>query len=198
MENKKKISIYDIVAVGMMAAFVFVATRFGSIKIPSPGGASTMLKIANGICVLCGLLLGGWRGGLAAAIGSALFDLTDPEYASEAWITFIRYFIMAGLAGTISHWGGARGRKTGRNIAASIVGAYSYSAMYLGSKILGTMALGSAFIPAVISNSTRVISSLTNATVGVVIAIVLAPALLRAFDQTNFGRQFNQQTTANH
>lgn len=190
--KKKKITIYDIVAIGLMAAFVFVATRFFSIKIPTPTG-STMIKLGNGICVLCGLLLGGWRGGLAAAIGTALFDLTDPEYAPEAWITFIRYFIMAGLAGTISHWGNARGRKVGRNVAASIVGAYSYSAMYLGTKILGSMALGSAFVPAVIANSTSVISSLTNATVGVVVAIVLAPALQRAFATTNFGRQLNGQ-----
>ncbi len=192
MDTKKKISTYDIVAVGMMAAFVFIACRFLGVKIPAPGG-STTVKLGNGICVLCGLLLGGWRGGLAAAIGTAFYDLSDPEFAPDAWITFIRYFIMAGLAGTIAHWGSARGRKLGRNVVAAIVGAYSYSAMYIGSKIMGSMLLGSAFVPAVLANTTKIVASVTNATVGVVVALALAPALQRAFASTNFGRQFQAQ-----
>ena len=81
--NKRKITLYDIVAVGLLAAFVFIATFFFKIKIPTPGG-STMVKLGNGICLLAGTLLGGWRGGLAAGIGCALFDLTDPEYAPTA------------------------------------------------------------------------------------------------------------------
>lgn len=190
--KQKKISTYDIVAVGMMAAFVFIACRFFGFKIPTPGG-STTVKLGNGICVLCGLLLGGWRGGLAAAIGTAFYDLSDPEFAPDAWITFIRYFVMAGLAGTIAHWGGARGRRVGRNVAAAIVGAYSYSAMYIGSKIAGSMLLGSAFVPAVAANVTRIVASLTNATVGVAVALALAPALQRAFASTNFGRRFQTQ-----
>ena len=48
MENgKKRISLYDIVAIGLMAAFVFIATFFFKIKIPTPGG-STMVKLGNG------------------------------------------------------------------------------------------------------------------------------------------------------
>lgn len=193
MDTKsKKITTYDIVAVGMMAAFVFIACRFFGVKIPTPGG-STTVKLGNGICVLCGLLLGGWRGGLAAAIGTAFYDLSDPEFAPDAWITFIRYFIMAGLAGTIAHWGGAKGRKLPRNVIAAVVGAYSYSAMYIASKVVGSMLLGSAFVPAVIANTTRIVASLTNATVGIAVALALAPALQRAFATTTFGRRFQTQ-----
>ncbi len=193
MDTKsKKITTYDIVAVGMMAAFVFIACRFFGVKIPTPGG-STTVKLGNGICVLCGLLLGGWRGGLAAAIGTAFYDLSDPEFAPDAWITFIRYFIMAGLAGTIAHWGGAKGRKLPRNVIAAVVGAYSYSAMYIASKVVGSMLLGSAFVPAVIANATRIVASLTNATVGIAVALALAPALHRAFAATTFGRSFQTQ-----
>ena len=60
--NKRKITLYDIVAVGLLAAFVFIATFFFKIKIPTPGG-STMVKLGNGICLLAGTPLGGWRGG---------------------------------------------------------------------------------------------------------------------------------------
>ena len=70
--NKRKITLYDIVAVGLLAAFVFIATFFFKIKIPTPGG-STMVKLGNGICLLAGTLLGGWRGGLAAGMAADCF-----------------------------------------------------------------------------------------------------------------------------
>ena len=41
METKKsKITLYDIVAVGLMAAVVFVVTMFLSIRIPTPTGTT--------------------------------------------------------------------------------------------------------------------------------------------------------------
>ena len=64
-KSKKKITLYDIVAVGLMAAVVFVVTMFLSIRIPTPTG-TTMIKLANAFVLLCGLLLGPVRGGLAA------------------------------------------------------------------------------------------------------------------------------------
>ncbi len=187
MKNQKKgIGIYDIVAIGLMAAFVFVATFFFKIEIPSPAG-TTMVKLGNGVCVLGALLLGGWRGGLAAAIGCALYDLTDPVFAPEAYITFIRYFIMAFLCGTIAHWGGAQGRKFGRNVVAAIVGAYSYSAMYIFTKVGTLVVAGSALKPALVACSVNIASSLFNATVGVVFALLLAPTLRKALTHTTFG-----------
>ena len=86
MESKKKaFSLYDIVMIGLMAAVVFVVTMFLSIRIPTPTG-TTMIKLANAFVLLCGLLLGPVRGGLAAGIGSMIFDLMTPEYAPEAWM----------------------------------------------------------------------------------------------------------------
>ena len=70
MESKKKaFSLYDIVMIGLMAAVVFVVNMFLSIRIPTPTG-TTMIKLANAFVLLCGLLLGPVRGGLAAGIGS--------------------------------------------------------------------------------------------------------------------------------
>lgn len=103
MESKKKaFSLYDIVMIGLMAAVVFVVTMFLSIRIPTPTG-TTMIKLANAFVLLCGLLLGPVRGGLAAGIGSMIFDLMTPEYAPEAWITFLRFFLMAWLCGVIAY-----------------------------------------------------------------------------------------------
>lgn len=107
MESKKKaFSLYDIVMIGLMAAVVFVVTMFLSIRIPTPTG-TTMIKLANAFVLLCGLLLGPVRGGLAAGIGSMIFDLMTPEYAPEAWITFLRFFLMAWLCGVIAYAGAA-------------------------------------------------------------------------------------------
>lgn len=193
-EPKSKITTYDLVAIAMMAAFVFVATYFFKIDLPTIGG-KVSIKLGNGICILAALLLGGWRGALSAAIGCTLFDLLDPVYAKEAWVTFIRYFIMAGLCGTIAHWHGAQGARFGRNVVAAIIGAYSYSAMYIGSKIIGQMVLGAPSLRnAIIACATNITASLINATAGVVVALVLAPVLRRALGQTTFGQHIQNHT----
>ncbi|MEG1027997.1 MAG: ECF transporter S component, partial [Oscillospiraceae bacterium] len=70
---QKKFSLQDVVLVGVMAAIVFVLTYFIKIDIPTPVGP-TMLKVANGFCLLAGILLGGLKGGLAAGLGSMLYD----------------------------------------------------------------------------------------------------------------------------
>ena len=54
--------------------------------------------LANIMCCLSGLLLGP-VGGVASALGSALYDLTNPAYAAECWITFITKGIMGMVAG---------------------------------------------------------------------------------------------------
>ncbi len=187
-EKRSKITTYDIVAIALMAAFVFVATYFFKIDLPALGG-KVSIKLGNGICVLAALLLGGWRGALAAAIGCTMFDLIDPIYAPDAWITFIRYFIMAGLCGVIAHWKGAKGKVFSRNVVAAIVGAYSYSFMYIVSKVVGQLILGAPSLHnAIIACTTNITASLINATAGVVVALVLAPILHRALEQTTFGQ----------
>ena len=81
---------YDIVIVGVMAAGVFVITSVVKIgPIPTPAGP-TQIKLGNAFCLLAGMLFGGIRGGLAAGIGSALFDLTNPAFVSSA--PFTLYF----------------------------------------------------------------------------------------------------------
>ena len=101
---------------------------------------------------------------------------------------------MAGLCGLIAHWHGAAGRRTGRNLAACITGAFTYSALYIGAKIVGMMLVGSAFVPAVIGNAASIVSSLINAVVGVVVAMLLTPALRRAFQSTSFARRVGSGT----
>lgn len=188
MNPNKKITLYDIVGVGFMAAVVFVCTMFLSIRIPTPTG-TTMIKLANAFVLLSGLLLGVWRGGLAAGFGSMFFDLMTPEYVPEAWITFLRFFLMAYICGVIAHWGGAMARKHMRNFAACTIAAVFSSVFYAAKSILTLMFGGSAFMPAVVASIPKLLTSVPNTAIAVVVAMALLPALQNAFAATTFGQR---------
>ena len=95
MQEKRTFDTRTIAVIGVLAAMVFALTYVG-IDIPSPLG-KCKIHFGNIMCILSGLLFGPVTGGLAAGIGSALFDLTDPSWAPEFWITFINKFAMGCL-----------------------------------------------------------------------------------------------------
>ena len=175
--KKSRFTLYRIVIIGLMAAMVFVCTMFLGIRIPTPTG-TTQLKTANAICLLTGLLFGGWTGGLAAGIGSALFDLTYPEWAAGAWLTFIFFFAMGAICGGIAHAGGAAGKNKARNWLAAICGAVGYWLLYVGKSILVLCLSGSAFSAAFIATTPKMLTGGINAVFAVVVSNLLA-ALLR-------------------
>ncbi len=169
----KKSRLYGIVFCALMAAIVFVTTYFIKIDIPTPAGM-TMIKVGNGMCLLAGLLFGGVYGGLAAGIGSMLFDLLDPRYAASAPFTLVFFFIMGAICGFISHAGGAKGQKTGRNIVAALCGAVTYWFLNIGKSIIVLIVAGSAPGPAIAANTAKMVTSGINVVIGVAIAVLLA------------------------
>ena len=176
MKNSR-FTLYRIVIIGLMAAMVFVCTMFLGIRIPTPTG-TTQLKTANAICLLTGLLFGGWTGGLAAGIGSALFDLTYPERAAGAWLTFIFFFAMGAICGGIAHAGGAAGKNKARNWVAAICGAVGYWLLYIGKSIVVLCLGGSVFSAAFIATVPKMLTGGINAVFAIVVSNLLA-ALLR-------------------
>lgn len=182
MENRKKISTYDLVIVGVMAAMIFVATLFLKIEIPTPTGV-TMLKTGNILCLSAALLFGGWRGGLAAGIGSGLFDLTDPKFVSGAPLTFLFFFLMAFVCGKIAHSGGAEGKSKIRNAIAVLSGAILYVILYVSKSVIVLMLAGSAFEPAFIATLPKMATSLTNNTIAAVVSFIIIPALHLAVER---------------
>ena len=175
--KKSRFTLYRIVIIGLMAAMVFVCTMFLGIRIPTPTG-TTQIKTANAICLLTGLLFGGWTGGLAAGIGSALFDLTYPEWAAGAWLTFIFFFAMGAICGGIAHAGGAAGKNKARNWLAALCGAVGYWLLYVGKSILVLCLSGSAFSAAFIATAPKMLTGGINAVFAIVVSNLLA-ALLR-------------------
>ena len=98
-ESKETKLLVKLCVAAMMAALVF-AGNYMRIKIPVSLGGTTAFTLANILCALSGLLLGPWWGGLAAGMGSAIYDMLDPEYIVEAPITFVTkgmYGLVAGL-----------------------------------------------------------------------------------------------------
>lgn len=176
MKNSR-FTLYRIAIIGLMAAMVFVCTMFLGIRIPTPTG-TTQLKTANAICLLTGLLFGGWTGGLAAGIGSALFDLTYPEWAAGAWLTFIFFFAMGAICGSIAHAGGAAGKNKARNWVAAICGAVGYWLLYIGKSIVVLCLGGSVFSAAFIATVPKMLTGGINAVFAIVVSNLLA-ALLR-------------------
>ena len=98
---KRKLTLRQITLTGLMAAAVYVASAFLQIPIPTAID-NTRLHMGNVMCLLSGLLLGPWQGGLAAGIGSMFFDLTNPAYIASAPFTFLFKFLMVWACGKIA------------------------------------------------------------------------------------------------
>lgn len=101
MENKNP-RIVKLMQTGVLAALCFVSFTFLSIKIPV-GQDAVSLHVGNAFCVLAALLLGGWYGGLAGAIGMTISDLLDPTYAIGAPKTFVLKLCIGLITGLIAH-----------------------------------------------------------------------------------------------
>lgn len=102
MTNKNR-TVLKLAQTALMAALCYVAFTFLQIKIPMPGGDATSLHIGNAFCVLGALLLGGWYGGIAGAVGMTIADLMDPIYITVAPKTFVLKLCIGLIAGLVAH-----------------------------------------------------------------------------------------------
>ncbi len=166
-----------IALVAMMATLVFVASVVLQIQIPTVLG-NTRLHMGNVLCLLSGLLLGPTLGGLAAGTGSMLYDLTNPLYFSSAPTTFLFKFFMAWICGRIAQ----RSLSKKNIVFASLVGAFSYVALYLiksfiSQLVIYQMPLNTIFIMLLQKGSV----SLVNAVISVIVVVPLSSALLPLF-----------------
>ena len=102
MKTKNQ-TVMKLAQTALLAALCFVSFTFLQIKIPMPGGDATSLHIGNAFCVLGALLLGGWYGGLAGAIGMTIADLMDPIYFTGAPKTFFLKLCIGLIVGLVAH-----------------------------------------------------------------------------------------------
>lgn len=101
--KKGNITVLKLAQTALFAALCFVSFTFLQIKIPVPGGDATSLHIGNAFCVLAALLLGGWYGGFAGAIGMTIADLLDPVYITVAPKIFVLKLGIGLITGFVAH-----------------------------------------------------------------------------------------------
>jgi len=184
MKDKKFFTIHNITLIGILSAMVFALTKFISIPIPSPLG-KTALSLGNAMCVLSALLFGPGIGGLAAGIGNALVDLSDPAWAPEFWITFINKFALAFVAGVVMHRVRVGSEKV-RVWIAGLCGALTYCVLYVAKNIVsGVLLKGFTWEVSVVETLTvKLPVTLVNGILAVVCAgalyLVLRPSLEKA------------------
>ena len=96
-------TVMKIAQTALFAALCYVIFTYLQIKIPMPGGDATSIHLGNAFCVLAALLLGGWYGGLAGAIGMGIADVMDPIYITGAPKTFILKLCIGLITGLVAH-----------------------------------------------------------------------------------------------
>lgn len=174
---------------GLMTALVFAA-NYARIVLPVSIGGNTAFTLANIICCLSGLVLGP-AGGLASGLGSALYDLTNPIYAAECWITFLTKGAMGLTAGLVC--AGLTRKRQGNYatfLVSTVLGCICYYILYFLKTFLisglfaaeGSAALGAA---AIVS---KVPASLFNAAVAIAAAPPLAVALGNALRRAGLSK----------
>lgn len=86
---------------GLLAALCYIGFAFLKIDIPV-GPEKTAFHFGNVFCVLASLLIGGYWGGLAGAIGMTIGDLTT-SYVTSAPKTFLLKLSIGLIVGFVAH-----------------------------------------------------------------------------------------------
>ncbi len=188
-ENFGKTDITKLAQAGLLAALCYIGFAFLKIDIPV-GPEKTAFHFGNVFCVLAALLLGGFWGGLAGAIGMTIGDLTT-AYVTSAPKTFLLKLCIGLIVGFVAHTVFKISRKhtkkyvTGATIFACVCGmGFNVVADPLVGYFYKTYLLG---VPQDISKALAKMATLTtsvNAVVAVIAAstiyLALRPALKKA------------------
>ena len=171
--HSKSLSTRKIVLTALLAALTTVCSRL-RIVLPLEIAGTTAFHLGNIMCALSGILLGPWMGGLAAGLGSAIFDMLDPLYISECWITFLTKGAYGLVSGLVIRYG-----KTdwgyGKAILATTAGAVTYAALYFAKSYFysGRLLHGLTHEAALLN----LVGIIPATTFNAVIAIICAPLL---------------------
>ncbi|WP_110953828.1 ECF transporter S component [Anaerosinus massiliensis] len=167
MQKKKRLELRDMAMIGMLAAICVIAT---SIKIPF--GVGAMIHLGTAAVFLIGILFGGIYAGLAAAIGSAFFDLLLGFSPYTLWS-----FVIKGAAGftvgSVAHGLWPEKMIEEKWVFRAVLGMALAASCTLGGYVIAWWAV-SGSISVALGNMP---GSLMTSGVGAVIAMLLAPKL---------------------
>jgi len=180
----QKISTKRIAMAGLMAALTVVGSGL-RIVIPVDIGGNTAFHLGNIMCALSGILLGPWLGGTAAGLGSFIFDMLNPAYMDEAWITFLTKGAYGVVTGLVIHIGGKDWGYV-KSILATVAGAITYAILYLAKSFLKNIIVsGVTAEAAFLALGLKMPATIFNAAVAILFAPVLAVAIQKALKQSH-------------
>lgn len=193
-ENRNHNLLIKLCAAAMMTAIVFVG-NFLRVTMPVPLGGVTSFTLANILCALAGILLGPWYGFLAAGLGSAFYDLTNPAYVIEAPITLFTKGMYGLVAGAVLYYllRSAKERY-GAQLAATACAAVTYMVLYLvKTYFFNAMYIHKLTEPVqcwamVVS---KVPATITNGVIAMAFAPVLGVALMKAIRAAHLEKMLN-------
>ena len=197
MKQKSTITTKKIVLTALLAALTVAGSAI-RVTLPIDIAGTTSFHLGNIMCALAGLLLGPWYGALAAAIGSAIYDFTNPLYIAESWITFLTkgaYGLVAGLV----FWYGDRvflAIKQGwkklvqagylKAAAATAAGAVTYAVLYLvKSYFKGIWVSGLTHDAAMLTLAAKLPATIFNGVVAIIFAPILIVAIKAALKKSH-------------
>ena len=185
----KRFSVQRLALTGMMAALVF-AGNYARIVLPLSIGGQTSFTLANIFCCLSGLIMGP-IGGLASGIGSLLYDLTDPRFVADCWITFITKGAMGFAAGLVVKGALKQNKLTyGRALAGTAVGCIAYYILYFAKTFFytGLLKQGLPAPGAWLLVIEKVPASVFNAAVALIAAPPITLIILQALKRSHLDR----------
>lgn len=181
-----------IVVTALLAALTVVGSAI-RVTMPIDIAGTTSFHLGNIFCALSGLLLGPWYGGLAAGIGSAIYDCLNPLYISECWITFLTkgaYGLVAGLL----FWNVLKSHRSEKPAAycmgaanwATCAGAVTYALLYLlKSYLKGIWVNGLTHEAAMVTLGAKLPATIFNGVVAIIFAPILYVAIKPALDRNH-------------
>ncbi|MDE7261309.1 MAG: ECF transporter S component [Oscillospiraceae bacterium] len=194
-QNNTHEKLLKLVATAVMTAIVFVG-NYLRITMPVPLGGVTSFTLANILCALAGILLGPWYGFLAAGLGSAFYDLTNPAYAIEAPITLYTKGMYGLIAGVVLYYVLKHAKeKYGAQLAATVCAAVGYGAHYMIKTYFFNGMYQYHFTdPAqcwalVVS---KIPATITNGVIAIIFAPILGVALMKAMKSAHLEKMLAQ------
>ena len=182
---KTKLSTKKIVITGLLAALTVAGSAL-RITMPLEIAGTTSFHLGNIMCALSGILLGPWLGGLASGLGSALYDMTNPLYIPECWITFLTKGAYGLVAGLVIR-SGSNDFGYCKALLATIGGAVTYAALYLAKSYFysGLLIHGLAPDAALLTLVGKLPATVFNAVVAIICAPLLAIAIRKALEKNH-------------
>ena len=174
-----------IVLTAMLAALTVAGSAI-RVTMPLDIAGTTSFHLGNIMCALAGLLLGPWYGGLAAGLGSAIYDCLNPLFIADSWITFLTKGAYGLIAGLIAYTGGRKLNYV-KSIIASAAGAITYAVLYLAKSFFysGMFIQGLTADAAGLAVISKLPATIFNAVVAIIFAPILGMAIRKSLESSH-------------